>query len=234
MADKADPKLSLMDFQAAAKERPEQFKTGIDFLQHVDSGLGGAERAAIGAAQTATSPTELVDAAKAGFLNPEQAATWKQIAEKAGVENKYGQMAAGALGALTEPSLLGVPGLNMAAKEGKEAKLAWHELAPTLQNLNKEGKLLIKSGVPESAGMALQNAAKLESEMKAASAASKELPQVPNILDFKAHQVKEQAKQFALKAVREELDAHPALKQDSEYLKNRLQDLASFYFKHNK
>lgn len=228
--DKADPNLSMADFQAAAKERPEQFQQGIDVLRHVDSGLGGAERGVISAAQTATSPMELVDAAKSGFLNPEQAASWQQIAQRAGLENKYGQMAAAGLGVLTEPTLMRVPGLNAVSKEAKELKAGWTELSPSLQNLNKEGKLLIKEGLPASAGMGLQNAAKAESELMSAQKVNPKLQDAPGINNaFADLKARNEAKQFAVKSVKEELEAQPALARDNDYLRDRIKSLFNFH-----
>lgn len=264
MADdsKAPSELSYADFAKAAQERPEQFETGIDAIRKVDSGLGGGYRAAIGAAQTANSPMEVVDAAKAGFLNPEQAASWQQIAQRAGMDNKYGQLAAAGLGALTEPTLLRVPGLNMAAKEYKEAKA----LAPTLENLNAEGKILIKGtpslnaiskefkggktlaptlenlnaegkifikGAPETAGQAARIGAQLKQEMGAAQAASRE-GAMNQTIDFATHKTRQAAKDYAVQAVKAELAAQPAVGRDPNYLKTRINDLFNFYMQQRK
>ncbi len=210
---------SLMDMYKGAQERPEQFQSGLNTLNNINDRFGAAQRAAVAGAQTAQSPMDVVQAAKKGFMSPEQAASWQQIAQKAGVQNKYGLMAAGVLGPLAEMNAIPMPGVGAAKTEAKEASAAWHELAPSLQNLNKEGKLLITSNPA--------------AEFKAAARATEKAP-VQAFNQFKDLKMRNEAKKFAVDSVKAELEAQPALKRDPEYLKQRIKELFNFHIIQNK
>ena len=223
---KAPSNLNFNDFLAAAKERPEQFQSGLKTLGAINDKFGAAQRAAIAGAQTAGHPMQVLEAAKAGFMGqPEAAPTWQDIAKKAGVDNKYGLAAAGLVGPLLEMDALPGPNLGAAKKEGKAV---WNELAPTLQNLNKESKLTVKGGLANTAGNVARQGAKAEQELMAAQ---KVAPQggVPEVLSFNLHKAKEQSKREAVEALKAEL-SQPHLKDaaSDEYKRERLQQL----FKH--
>lgn len=216
---KAPKETTFMDFFNAAQERPEQFQTGLTTLGHINEGAGGAQRAAVGAAQSADNLAQVLEAAKGGFLQPQGAPSWSDIAKKAGVENKYGLAAAGLVGPLIETDLIPGPNVGAAKKELK----AFGEVADNLQTLNKEGKMLVKSGLPNSPGMALQQAAKAESELKAVQNMKS------NVLNLQDVKVKTEAKKFVQESLEAELKAQPAVARDPEYLKERIKSLFNFY-----
>lgn len=228
MADNKAPKnATLMDFFNAAQERPEQFQQGLETLNAVNDKFGAAQRGAVSAAQTATSPMQVLEGAKAAFMTPEQAATWQDIAKRAGVENKYGLAAAGLIGPMAEMDLIPGPNFGAAKKEVK----ALSNLADDLQVLNKEGKIMA-GAAKNSAGQGLRQAAKAEQELRAAQNLASEAP-VQNVVKFKDAQAKEAAKAFAKDTVRAELQAQPALARDPNYLKQRIQELFNVHLKQN-
>lgn len=212
-----------MDFFSAAKERPEQFKTGGDTLAEVNDRFGAAQRQAVRGAQDAASIAQVVDAAKSGFLNPEQAATWSDVAKRAGVENKYALAAAPLIGTLAEVDLMPGPNVNAAKKEMKV-------LGNTLQDLNKDGKIVAKA--MDTAGQEARLAAKADQEFSMAAKATEKAP-VQGVIKFKDVQAKETAKDFVKKHIKAELDAQPALKRDPAYLKERIRNLFNFFIKQN-
>ncbi len=219
MADKKAPKeTSFMDFFAAAKERPEQFQTGFDTLSKVNDSFGAAQRGAVRAAQDANSFADVVQGAKQAFMTPEQAATWQDIAKRAGVENKYGLAAAGLIAPMAELDIMPGPNLGVAKKQAKSVS----NLGDSLQTLNKEGKILVSGGLPMSKGMKLQQAAKAEAELlKAQKAATIKPPS--NVVQYKDLKHREGVKQQVVDAVKAELE-QPHLRDSAtpELIKERI------------
>jgi hypothetical protein len=118
--------------------------------------------------------------------------------------------------------ILGAAG--MLAKAPEAAKIL--KLGNTLQDLNKDGKIVAKA--MDTAGDKARKAAQANQEFRMAAKATEEAP-VENVIKFKDAQTKEAAKQFAKESVAAELKAQPALARDPEYLKERIRSLFQFF-----